>query len=730
MKKRSFILVVLLALVCVCFLAACAGEQGIQGDKGPVGETGDQGPKGETGAAGKKGETGETGAAGQDAKEIEMGTIGSGIVYRYVGEDDESWKPVIDFDDLFAYRETYTITLDAAGGTLTDGSVYSDLIYKEDKDIETPVYGEYIFAGWYYEDGSLVTDNFIEGIVRNYELTAKWLSNVVLEGTDGAEGQPRVEIYDETGAELPYADVVANVKKAFFADYAKAAGYDSIKVAADPIALTVNCYGVGSSETTPNTSYWNAEAEAATLYLCDKATMDAGDSSYAYAYRLGLDVEDGALVVKHIYTINGTEDARNQEYAYTLFCHESYANIDAFKKLKEGDKLTYTADLAALEAGVVEVALSCAQTSEVKLVDLTGDALYKELLKGIGEPKYNNKADYPCLGLFYDIDSNFHITTTKFADEWVWFINWLCNRSASVYYSGGEEVYVAGKTTDRSVMIAQVISEHETTSSYLSELDDSSNYPGRILAQNFTNFFDMGCECYFGGSIDKVISFDVTKDKIYDSSLAETGEEYDCFGAWGELPSIHDLMKTEILELVELEAGQEYKLVPLKKDGAEFLGWFAPLSDEEKAANVKAELATLGADFIADFNKANGTSLTIDLLDTANMDSSQIVTMFAGEGIQAKWQWLLDGIVAASGEAADAVDPDEGVNEANKSFWIPAFNGFFTQTQHEDANFKTVSADFADAAVFAKACSAAAGEVEVEIVKFEDNGKTIVAKWK
>ena len=126
----------------------------------------------------------------------------------------------------------------------------------------------------------------------------------------------------------------------------------------------------------------------------------------------------------------------------------------------------------------------------------------------------------------------------------------------------------------------------------------------------------------------------------------------------------------------------------------------------------------------------SGSSLTIDLLDTANMDSGQIVTMFAAEGVLAKWQWLLDGIVAASGDAAAAVDPDEGVTDANKSFWIPAFNGFFTQTQHEDTNFKTVSANFADAAVFAKACSGAEGEVEVQIVKFEDNGKTIVAKWK
>ena len=135
MKKRSFILVVFLLLIGMFFLAACQGEVGIAGEKGATGLPGDKGPKGETGDKGAKGAKGETGEAGEDADNVVLSVSSEGIVWKNESDDDDSYEPVISWDDLFAYRYTYTITLDPNGGTC-DTKQLTGLIYKEDALVE------------------------------------------------------------------------------------------------------------------------------------------------------------------------------------------------------------------------------------------------------------------------------------------------------------------------------------------------------------------------------------------------------------------------------------------------------------------------------------------------------------------------------------------------------------------------------------------------------------------
>ena len=162
MKKRSFILVVFLLVCSLFWLTACQGEQGPAGDKGP---TGDKGPVGDKGA---------TGPAGQDAGNYEFKVEGNGIYYAYETEEGEKeWKPVISFDDLFGYKRTYTITLNADGGTLTEGTEVSGCVYKEDAFLEEPVKEGFTFLGWFDEAGNKVEDNILN-VTRDYTLTAQW----------------------------------------------------------------------------------------------------------------------------------------------------------------------------------------------------------------------------------------------------------------------------------------------------------------------------------------------------------------------------------------------------------------------------------------------------------------------------------------------------------------------------------------------------------------------------
>ena len=227
MKKKSFILVVFLLLIGMFFLAACQGKVGIAGEKGATGLPGDKGPKGETGDKGAKGAKGETGEAGEDADNVVLGISSEGIVWKNESDDDDSYEPVISWDDLFAYRYTYTITLDPNGGTCETKKL-TGLIYKEDALVEAePTLAPYSFAGWFTEDDELV-NGFIK-VEKNMTLHAEYYAEVVLDGIDGAAGAPRAVYKNESGEKLTNAEIVANIKKLFIDAYCVQKEYDDDK---------------------------------------------------------------------------------------------------------------------------------------------------------------------------------------------------------------------------------------------------------------------------------------------------------------------------------------------------------------------------------------------------------------------------------------------------------------------------------------------------------------------
>ena len=211
------------------FLAACQGEVGIAGEKGPTGAQGAQGAKGETGDKGAQGAKGEAGDAGEDADQITLSTTSEGIVWKNASEDDASYEPVISWDDLFAYRFTYTITLDANGGEC-ETKAMKGLIYKEEYLVEAePTREPYSFAGWFTEDDELVS-GFVK-VEGNITLHAEYYAEIILDGVTDAKGAPRIEYQDASGNNLTTAQIVANIKEAFIAAYCTQKGYDDTKKA-------------------------------------------------------------------------------------------------------------------------------------------------------------------------------------------------------------------------------------------------------------------------------------------------------------------------------------------------------------------------------------------------------------------------------------------------------------------------------------------------------------------
>ncbi len=119
--------------------------------------------------------------------------------------------------------------------------------------------------------------------------------------------------------------------------------------------LTINCFGFGSDDTDPVTNYFKASAQKTILYLASKDLCQLATSTYSYAYRLGINLEDGKYVVKEIIPATGTVDVQNLNYDYILFINGNYEKKAIFDLIAVGTELTFGADLTTLEEGVVEV---------------------------------------------------------------------------------------------------------------------------------------------------------------------------------------------------------------------------------------------------------------------------------------------------------------------------------------------------------------------------------------
>ncbi len=197
MKKKSFILLVLMILFSVICLVGCGtqgpqgekgdtGEQGIQGDQGIQGEKGDtglQGKPGDKGPQGEQGEKGEPGEDGKDGREVEFKMDNEGLKWRYVGEDDDAWRLLVNVEDLFGYSNKYSITFDVQEGTpVENADEFKDLTYKAEVTLPTPTKEGFTFLGWY--DAAATKVEYLTGTIEVEEsltLTAAWGYTVELD---------------------------------------------------------------------------------------------------------------------------------------------------------------------------------------------------------------------------------------------------------------------------------------------------------------------------------------------------------------------------------------------------------------------------------------------------------------------------------------------------------------------------------------------------------------------
>ena len=148
MKRKSFILLVLMMLFSVVCLVGC-GAQGPQGETGPQGEPGIQGEKGEqgeTGPQGQQGRPGETGDKGEDGREVEMKMDKQGLWWRYKGEDDAAWRLLMSTDDIYGHANKYTVTFDENGGSEVDD--LTDVSYQTEIELPEPTLEGKYFLGW------------------------------------------------------------------------------------------------------------------------------------------------------------------------------------------------------------------------------------------------------------------------------------------------------------------------------------------------------------------------------------------------------------------------------------------------------------------------------------------------------------------------------------------------------------------------------------------------------
>ena len=179
----------------------------------------------------------------------------------------------------------------------------------------------------------------------------------------------------------------------------------------------------------------------------------------------------------------------------------------------------------------------------------------------------------------------------------------------------------------------------------------------------------------------------------------------------------------EVADIVYADVN-DVELPTTTKEGFMLEGWY-------KVSKLYDDPAACGAAFAADFKTVTGKNIDSgEKVDTNYVDSIDMVTFGNNADMKAKWAWLYNAILEATGNP-DGMDIVNGeASDSNKGFWLANLCGFFTGTQHKDTYLGTDSADFStlQAEVWAK-CPAGEGlgakvEAITELANLE-----LKAKW-
>ena len=121
--------------------------------------------------------------------------------------------------------------------------------------------------------------------------------------------------------------------------------------------LTSTVFGFGSAETTPNSSYWNSDAQKVHIWLVSKEQAVAMEDTYSWAYRVGISWSENtkAFVVDQVFPANGTVNINTATSDYVLFWNGNLEDKTSVSALTLGAVVYTNADLSALEEGLVNV---------------------------------------------------------------------------------------------------------------------------------------------------------------------------------------------------------------------------------------------------------------------------------------------------------------------------------------------------------------------------------------
>ena len=209
MKRKLLIVLVLVAVLfsfAGCFVEGEQGPQGEQGIQGPQGEQGIQGPQGEQGIQGPQGEQGIQGIQGEqgalwlygegepsdDAREGDFYI--DTLTFDVYTMANSAWQLVGNIKGANAPHvgETFTVTFNANGGTLPQGTKAEIEVSFGDylADLPVPTKDEHTFLGWFVGEGAnQVQFGCFTPVMANIVLTAKWeqnaRTNVVFEVNGG-----------------------------------------------------------------------------------------------------------------------------------------------------------------------------------------------------------------------------------------------------------------------------------------------------------------------------------------------------------------------------------------------------------------------------------------------------------------------------------------------------------------------------------------------------------------
>lgn len=363
---------------------------------------------------------------------------------------------------------------------------------------------------------------------------------------------------------------------------------------------------------------------------------------------------------------------------------------------------------------------------EVNIVDLTGYAMFDAFcdlfVSGHGFYVYQG-TETEATGA----------TLTEFGQRWIWMLEYLRTRyviHSEVEGNDGTKLWTyvpRGENTRTDWFLALLLDGalEAGTSPYGSEKDlyNGSGYTVKFMAAHWTNFFDSTAVNYGGGSIDKVIPFEIDDNKYRYAYNDLSREEKTYYVYSGLADAVAPKAEDEVLFGLD----ETYKLPVLEKFGYQYGGWyfdeeftqwvnkqtlkpedngkivycrwFGPEETvvfgedkEEVGAKHYKDADAIFADFAADFNAANATGSGHTISEAAHIecshiDSSDMTDFLSAEGVIAKWGWLFDAIWEVNGEpdGMKATAMDFVATDA-RFFYITNLYGFFKGEQHKDSS--------------------------------------------